>query len=286
MNELDCFVNDFIELGISCLREKNPRDEEYAVRNFIDKLNTVINLRGNLETFESLYHEYRIGTDILEILSTNHFYTYTNADGNLVILELTPLVDRPISKEKNSFAGKVGKKNGYDKFLPGILEMHKRLAIQTKTKRKPIDRNKFIADAKLYIAIKRLISWLDQNGLEIPKGASEKALLREKIDKCLKVFNSGENCINSENYMELVKLLTIYFLTDEVVTLENPIETNGRIVRNFCFSLGSLYKDVTKKNVIPSSYFALCTKNLALLKRFGDVPRNKTLESYFTTNPK
>ena len=295
MNEIELIIKHFINEEIGKLK---PRDKEYTASFLNNELNKLTKYLVKDKVIEGIYHKYRLGFDILEILNNNNFYYNLPYEKFPMLFKVEPSETIPVTKVKRKSA-KVKSKGGFNEpfSLEGIQMPPK---ITLLVEQIPIVKKALIAKAIEYIKIMELKSWIEKNGITKPQLNStedisfieitddaKSVLLKEKIDNHLLLYKE-KNEISTENYNNLVSLLMKYFLENELIVLSKPIMVSNGMTRKLAYSLGRLHKEASGDSFLKVTFFNLCTKNIAIFKKYDNDSHNfqkSNLYKYFTSNP-
>ena len=292
MNDIELLIKRFIRKEISKLK---PRDNDYANQFLNDEFSKLMKCITKDKVMEGLYHKYRLGFDILEILNNKKFYYDLPHEKFPMLFKVEPSVTIPVSKVKKKSA-KLKSKDGFTE--PQSLEgMEMPPEITLIKEQIPFVQKALIRKAKRYIAIMELKSWIEKNGLKSPKidfskfitdnvEDSNKDITLITIENYLKSFNEGQ-IINDGNYNKLINLLYKFFKDNSNPTLKEPIVVKYGSVKKLAFALGGIYKELSDK---PLSYeYLLLGKNnisLFLKEDISSKSFQKTnLYKYYSTKP-
>lgn len=292
MNDIESLIKRFIRKEISKLK---PRDSAYATQFLNDEFSKLTKYFTKDKVMEGLYHKYRLGFDILEILNNKKFYYDLPHEKFPTLFKVEPSVSIPVSKVKRK-STKVKSKDGFTK-PPSLEGMEMPPEITLIKEQIPFVQKALIRKAKRYIAIMELKSWIEKNGLISPKiefskfitdnaEDSNKDITLITIENYLKSFNEGQ-IINDGNYNKLINLLYNFFKDNLNQTLKEPIVVKYGSVKKLAFALGGIYKELSDK---PLSYeYLLLGKNnisLFLKEDISSKSFQKTnLYKYYSTKP-
>lgn len=295
MNEIELEIKCFISEEISKLK---PRDKEYTASFLNNELNKLTKYLVKDKVIEGIYHKYRLGIDILEILNNNKFYYDLPYEKFPMLFKVEPSVTIPVSKVKKK-SERVKSKDGFSEPL-SLEGMQMPPEITLIVEQIPIVKEALLMKAIEYIKIMELKSWIEKNGITKPQLNStedisfieitddvKSVLLKEKIDEHLSLFKEN-NEISTENYKNLVSLLMKYFIENEQVVLSKPITVSNGMTRKLAYSLGRLHKEASGDSFLKVTFFNLCTKNIAIFKKYDNDSHNfqkSNLYKYFTSNP-
>ncbi len=264
MNNIELLIKRFIRKEISKLK---PRDNAYTTQFINDEFSKLTKYFTKDKVMEGLYHKYRLGFDILEILNNKNFYYDLPHEKYPMLFKVEPSVTVPTSKVKKK-AAKVKSKDGFTEPL-SLEGMQMPPEITLIKEQIPLVQKALIRKAKRYIAIMELKSWVEKNGLISPKiefskfitdntEDSNKDITLITIENYLKIFNETE-IINDVNYRKLINLLYNFFKDNLNPTLTEPILVRYGSAIKLGFALGGIYKELSDK---PLSYeYLLLGKN-------------------------
>lgn len=264
MNDIELLIKRFIRKEISKLK---PRDKEYTASFLNDEFSKLTKHFTKDKVMVGLYHKYRLGVDILEILNNKNFYNDLPHGKFPMLFKVEPSVTIPVSKVKKKSA-KVKSNDGFNE--PLSLEGMEMPPVITLIKEQiPFVQKALVRKAKRYIAIMELKSWIEKNGLISPKIESSKFIAENTedsneditlitIENYLKSFNEKE-IISDGNYRKLINLLYNFFKDNLNPTLKEPIVVKYGSAIKLGFALGEIYKELSDK---PLSYdYLLLGKN-------------------------
>jgi hypothetical protein len=285
-NRLNNIVLRFIR---SKLFNVNPVDEEYAkdfVKGEYDKFLKCI-IENKL--LNKLYHQYKLGIDVLEIVEDDSFYRNSTFKEFPTLFYAQPIENHLQNEEKFSIQSKLN--DGFEQVFPldGLAPPPNYKFMEDEL---PKVKAEFIALVKRYIILLELKNWIEKNGFSIPiiefdsiieelpsidSTNSKDEEPEEKIDKDLMTVKSflsflvEEKICDEENYNKLVNLIYNFLVKDEDVALEDIVKLKYGSSKRLGSALGEIFREISPAS-LSYEYLLLGKKNI---NQFSKVKLNK-----------
>lgn len=251
-DQLKDLISRFVRVSINSFA---PRDKEYALQVLKSEFKWQSKYIDPITEIKDLYHKYRIGADVMEILNSDKFYRNISPKNCPELFKLKPGPPTIFYFEDES----VEVPNDYE-IIEGKIQTVKR---------------KFIKLAIKYIAWMEFKRWVEVNGIEkisIIKNdtfsinnleiSEERDLMRSTICKNLMAF-LDKKAINQDDFNKLIFLLQNYFKY-------NPLQTGGQLIfvknghkKKFATALGCIFKEL-RNEVLPFEYIKLAIDNISI----------------------
>jgi len=301
MDEFEMLIKRFIRKKLSNL---NPRDIDYAVSEFRRENSKIRECLLLNKVLGNIYHHYKLGNNIMEILHDEKFYTQLPYKDYPEIFKVEPSVDFDILNIPESEVADEStltevEVDDWEPIRLGNLKMPSEITFIKE--QLPHVQKTVIRGAKQYIAIMELISWVDKKGIIMPdikpmenltlsKTTEEVRLIKVKelITRHLNSFNKS-SYMDTKEYERLVSSLEAYFTDDKLIILETPIKIERHQVRKLSYQLGQLYKKASAHgSMINFTYHEFCVNNISILQKYkcdATEFEESNLRKYFTSNP-
>jgi hypothetical protein len=268
-----------------------PVDEDYA-KEFISGQFKKL-LKGIIEDklLKNLYHKYKLGFDILEIIEDDKYYKERSFHEFPELFIAQPIENNFQKDGKNLNESSQIELNGdYQEVfsLDGIEMPPNYTFIESEL---PKVKAKFIAKVKSYIFFLELNTWIEKNGFSIPviefdsitevsptldSTNSKDEEPEEEIDKDLMTVKSflsflvEEKICDEENYDKLVNLIYNFLVKDEDVALEDIVKLKNGSSRRLGSALGEIFREIASAP-LSYEYLLLGKKNI---NQFSEVKLN------------
>jgi hypothetical protein len=271
-----------------------PRDKEYAIQHLNTKLSRLTPYIKKDKVLEHLYKQYRLGSDIFQILDDEYFYNTLPYHKYPHLFKIGEPTEIPISKVKKK-ATKAKSKHAFDE-PPYELEFFAMPPEITLIKEQiPIVKKTLTEDIKKYIFFMEFKNWIEQNGLTIPQVKENESIRLaqetassdielQTIENYLKhLMVRNKPMFNDENYKKLIKILYDFFKHHKETRLPVPIKVKKGSIKQLALALGDIYRELSE-NAITYEYLMLGKNNISLFSEYDIKPdkiTNSTLYKYY-----